>query len=164
MPLLQDRQLLSQTHSRGSDLFLSLHLRHLAAATGVLLLQDEDDHDHRDGDDDHDDGDRDGGVLAPGLLLTEAVALLLVPPVGALLHALELSAVLIVSPLLAGLHALFSIRGKERTIWTDSFFETRLIAIFEHNCPRARIARLLNAVSVHHHLVFFARVDTACAA
>ena len=73
-------------------------------AGALLALDQEEDANSCAGEDHDDDGHRDGGVLAPGLLLAEAVLLLLVPPVLALVHALQLLGLLVfgVLRLLAG--------------------------------------------------------------
>ena len=69
-------------------------------AGALLALDQEEDANSCAGEDHDDDGHRDGGVLAPGLLLAEAVLLLLVPPVLALVHALQLLGLLVLGVLL----------------------------------------------------------------
>ena len=124
----------STTLTPGSRLIqdVAVHRLHLAArvAAGALLLEDEDEGDGDAGEDDDDDWDRDGGVLAPGLFLAEAVLLLLVPPVLALVHALELLGLLVhrILLLLAGGDAghAIAVHLQLQVAGTDCLRETSL--------------------------------------
>ena len=112
----------------------------------MLLLQQDHCNDNNNSHNyDHDDRHCYRGVLAPHLFLAQAM-LRRVPPLGALVHALELFALL--RPLAAGLNTLLLVLSEEHPLRADGFLEADLVSGGEHTRSLANRVGLLHALLI----------------
>ena len=116
----------------------------------LLLQQDHCNDNNNSYNYDHDDRHCYRCVLASHLFLAQAM-LRRVPPLGALVHALELFALL--HPLAAGFHALLLVLGEELSLRTGGFLEADLVSGGDH--PRS----LANRVGLLHALLIELRAE-----